>query len=110
MYTTYMSYREGSVWIYPILKAYGYRLMHYSGDTDGAIPTLGTRKWINEFAWPVTNDWRPYTTDGQISGYLIDYDNFQFATVHGVGHMAPQWKRKDMTSLIMKYIHKEPIN
>lgn len=110
MYITYQSFREGSVWIYPILKEYGYRLMHYSGDTDGAIPTLGTRKWISELGWDVTQDWRPWTTNGQISGYLIDYDNFQFATVHGVGHMAPQWKREDMTDLIMNFIHKQPIN
>ena len=46
MYTTYVTYREGSIWIYPILMGYGYKLLHYSGDTDGAIPTLGTRKWI----------------------------------------------------------------
>ena len=46
MYVTYVTYREGSIWIYPILMAYGYKLLHYSGDTDGAIPTLGTRKWI----------------------------------------------------------------
>lgn len=109
MYITYMSYREGSVWIYPILKAYGYRLMHYSGDTDGAIPTLGTRAWIQQQGWNITNDWRPYTTDGQVSGYIIDYDNFSFATVHGVGHMAPQWKREDMMTLIMKFVHKIPI-
>ena len=110
MYLTYQSYREGTVWIYPILKNYGYRLMHYSGDTDGAIPTLGTRMWINELGWKVSNDWRQWTTDGQVSGYLIDYDNFTFATIHGVGHMAPQWKRKDTTDLIMKYIHNEQIN
>ena len=46
IYNTYKSFREGSVWIYPTMKQYGYRLMHYSGDTDGAVPTLGTRKWI----------------------------------------------------------------
>ena len=111
MYPTYMSFREGSVWIYPILQAYGYRLLHYSGDTDGAIPTLGTRKWISDLAWNVTNDWRPYTTDDQVSGYIIEYENnFSFATVHGVGHMAPQWKRKEMNELIMKFVHKEDIN
>jgi carboxypeptidase C (cathepsin A) len=110
MYGTYQSFREGSVWIYPILKEYGYRLMHYSGDTDGAIPTLGTRKWVEAQGWNITNEWRPWTSNGQISGYLQDYDNFTFALIHGVGHMAPQWKREDVTSLIMKYIHKEEIN
>jgi len=51
MYPTYNSLREGSVWIYPILMNYNYRLMHYSGDTDGAVPTVGTRKWIAEQNW-----------------------------------------------------------
>ncbi len=51
MYETYVTFREGSVWIYPILMGYGYRLLHYSGDTDGAIPTLGTRKWIENQGW-----------------------------------------------------------
>lgn len=37
---------EGSVWIYPILKAYGYQILFFSGDTDGAVPTLGTRRWL----------------------------------------------------------------
>lgn len=48
MYTTYQALREGSDWIYDILKAYTqrYRLLHYSGDTDGAVTTLGTRRWI----------------------------------------------------------------
>jgi carboxypeptidase C (cathepsin A) len=109
MYATYMSYREGSVWIYPILKAYGYRLLHYSGDTDGAIPTLGTRTWIQQQGWNVTKDWRPYTTEDQVSGYVIDYDNFQFVTIHGVGHMAPQWKREDVTGMITKFVQKIPI-
>ena len=37
---------EGSFWIYPILKSYGYRILFFSGDTDGAVPTLGTKRWI----------------------------------------------------------------
>jgi serine carboxypeptidase-like clade 2 len=63
IYNTYKSYREGSLWIYPTLKKYGYRLMHYSGDTDGAVPTLGTRKWIDQQEWSVSRAWRAWTTD-----------------------------------------------
>ncbi len=48
-------------------------------------------------------------TNNQVSGYIIDYDNFQFATVHGVGHMAPQWKREDVTNLVTAFTHGEPI-
>ncbi len=43
---TYPFSVEGSIWIYTILKPYGYKLMHYSGDTDGVVPTIGTRRWI----------------------------------------------------------------
>ena len=45
MYDTYQVFREGSIWIYNMLLKYGttYRLLHYSGDTDGAVATRGTR-------------------------------------------------------------------
>lgn len=112
MYPTYQAFREGSIWIYNILKGYtsNYKLLHYSGDTDGAVATLGTRRWIAQQGWNVTNAWRPWTTNGDLSGYLEDYGTFTFATIHGVGHMAPQWKRQDVTDLISKYIHNEIIN
>ena len=81
--------------------------MHYSGDTDGAVPTVGTRRWIEQQEWEKTSEWRPWITDGQLSGYHVDYDNFKFVTIHGVGHMAPQWKRKDVTMMVTKFIHGE---
>ena len=37
---------EASYWIYPLLKD-RYRIMIYSGDTDGAVATYGTKQWIN---------------------------------------------------------------
>ena len=49
-------------------------------------------------------------TDNQVSGFLARYDGLDFATVHGVGHMAPQWKRKDVTNFITAWIHDEAIN
>ena len=105
----YFTYLEGSIWIYPILKAYGYKMMHYSGDTDGAVPTIGTRRWIDKLNFDITNGWRQWIIDGNVAGFIIDYANFVFVTVHGVGHMAPQWKRKEVTQLITNYIHDKPI-
>jgi len=83
--------------------------MFYSGDTDGAVPTYGTKQWIQELGWEVQDAWRPWYTHGQVSGYLEQYDGLLFATVKGVGHMAPQWARKPMTDLINHFIHDEPM-
>jgi len=107
----YLGLREASIWIYNILLGYPrYRLMHYSGDTDGAVATLGTRRWITQQTWPITNEWRPWTTNGDLSGYLEDRGNFTFATIHGVGHMAPQWKRQAVTQLITRFAHNLPLD
>lgn len=38
---------QGSQWIYEELGAKNkYKMLHYSGDTDGAVPTIGTENWI----------------------------------------------------------------
>jgi serine carboxypeptidase-like clade 2 len=100
---------EGSFWIYKIMKQYGYKMLFYSGDTDGAVPTFGTRRWIEMLNWKVKTNWYPWFTDGQVSGYFISYDGLDFATIHGVGHLAPQWKRKDVTKLFSNWIHNEPV-
>lgn len=80
---------EGSQWIYKVLKPYGYKMLFFSGDTDGAVPTFGTRQWISQMDYKVKEEWKPWITDGQVSGYIVRYDGLDFATVHGVGHMAP---------------------
>jgi hypothetical protein len=35
-------------------------MMHYSGDTDGAVPTLGTKKWIKTLNWEIQEIWAPW--------------------------------------------------
>lgn len=87
---------EASMWIYQVLRG-KYRLMFYSGDTDGAITTYGSKSWMKELNWPIVEAWRPWLTDGQVSGYTETFDGLQFVTVKGVGHMAPQWARKPVT-------------
>ena len=97
---------EASMWIYRVLQGKT-KLMFYSGDTDGAITTYGTKRWIKELNWPVKEAWRPWFTDGQVSGYTEMYDGLQFTTIKGVGHMAPQWARKATTNMIMAHVHGE---
>ncbi len=82
-------------------------MMFYSGDTDGAIPTFGSEQWIHSLGWDILEERRAWLTDGQVSGYVEKQDGLDFVTVHGVGHMAPQWKRKPVTDMIMAWIHEE---
>lgn len=100
---------EASEWIYKVLKANNITMLHYSGDTDAAVPTYGTRRWIQNLNWEVKSAWAPWYTNGangnQVSGYFEKYDGLTFATVKGVGHMAPQWARQAMQELITGYIH-----
>ena len=81
--------------------------MFYSGDTDGAVPTYGSKLWIQQLNWGVKEEWRPWFTEGQVSGYVERYDGLDFVTVKGVGHMAPQWARKPVTDMITAWIHDE---
>jgi len=59
---TFKSQREGSVWIYPILKAYGYKLLHFSGDTDGSEPYIATNKWVDDLGYTPKVEWSPMST------------------------------------------------
>jgi len=72
-----------------VLKDNGIKMMHYSGDTDGAVTTYGTKRWIKTLGWEVKSAWRPWKTDAQVSGFIEEYDGLDFVTVKGVGHMAP---------------------
>lgn len=99
--------KEGSVFIYPMLKAAGIKVLKFSGDTDGAVPTYGSERWIRDLNWEVKKDWTPWLIDNQVAGYNKFYDGLTFTTIHGVGHMAPQWKRKEVTQMITAFVHGE---
>lgn len=97
---------EGSIWIYEIMKDNGYKIRFYSGDTDGAVPTYGSKRWIKDLNWPKTKEWQPwFTKDGQVAGYIEQYEGLDFVTVKGVGHMAPQYAREAVTSMVTEWMH-----
>ena len=89
--------------LYPsVLYAYqtltqNYRVLVYSGDTDGAVPYVGTIEWIQTLqgdSTPVA-DWVAWELETQLAGYYTVYDApypLNFVTVKGAGHMVPQYK------------------
>ncbi|TNV78861.1 hypothetical protein FGO68_gene11668 [Halteria grandinella] len=103
-----LSYQQcdtGSIDIYDEIKE-RYRILIFSGNTDGAIPTIGTLNWIQSLNWDVSESWRPYFVNGQLAGYTESRlnSNFVFASIHGTGHMAPQWKKAEVYHVVFSFI------
>jgi hypothetical protein len=45
-----------------------------------------------------------------VAGYVERYDGgLTFATVHGAGHMAPQWKRQETYHAVFNFINNIPL-
>lgn len=90
--------KKGSQWVYEkLLATKEIRALKFSGDIDGAVPTYGTRNWINSMNITVTEEWRPYYVDTggdivnkELGGFIETYEgDLTFATIHGAGHMTP---------------------
>merc|ERR1711957_380872 len=63
---------KGSQWIYEALKG-RYQMLHYSGDVDGAVPTIGTQNWIADMNWDVKDKWSMYKVNDNVAGYTESY-------------------------------------
>jgi len=47
-------------------------MVFYSGDTDGAVPTYGTKRWLQKLNWPLKDhgEWRAWHgLDTQVAGF-----------------------------------------
>jgi len=100
---------QASQWIYEALAG-KIRMLHYSGDVDGAVPTNGTQNWIASIGWKKTTEWTEYIVDGQVGGYWESYESgLTFGTVHGAGHMAPQFKPPQTYHLVFNWLFNRQI-
>jgi hypothetical protein len=99
----YTIQERGSQWVWEKLKGQ-YRMLKFSGDTDGAVPTEGTLAWINSMDRDILEAWRPYMVNGQVGGFVEEYDGLTLGTVHGAGHMCPQFKPAQTYHLIFNWL------
>lgn len=103
----YTMFEKGSQWIYEELIGKGYRILKFSGDKDGVVPTIGTFGWLNEMNLKITDPWKKYFVkdDDYLAGYIQEYEGLTFATVHGAGHMVPQDQRARAFQLINNWVN-----
>ncbi|KAF6252042.1 peptidase S10, serine carboxypeptidase [Scenedesmus sp. NREL 46B-D3] len=75
---------------YKNLLGTGLKVWVFSGDVDGIVPVLGSRRWVASLGLPTLKPWRPWhSSSGQVGGWRVDYQNLTFATVRNAGHMVP---------------------
>jgi serine carboxypeptidase-like clade 2 len=97
------------------------RVLIYSGDIDGIVPTAGSRAWIESLDLPEAAHWRPWNCTGgghvgtQVGGYVTVYDTpalrggLTFATVRGAGHMVPGTQGARALHLISRWLANQPV-
>lgn len=101
---------DGSIHLYEELRVAGLRIVHFSGNTDAAVPTEGTRQWVYDTEYTVEVDWAPYYVSGnQVGGFGEIRDGITFVTAQGVGHMVPQWKPEVGFYIFEKFVKGEPL-
>lgn len=107
---TYNLNVKGSVWIYPTLIEAGVRVLIYSGDTDGAVPTYGSEQWINSLNLKTKSAYREWSINkGETAGFFKEYEGLDLCIVHGTGHMAPQWKKPEVTHMVNQWIRGDKV-
>ncbi len=91
------------------------RILIFSGDVDGIVPTSGTRAWVESLQLPVVKRWRPWSMTGgdhlgtQVGGYVTEYEGLLFATVRGAGHMVPTTQPARALHLFRSFLRDEPL-
>ena len=87
----------------------GLRIMIYSGDVDGSVPFIGTRKWIKLLNMEMKQDHTQWYLDDQVAGWFEVYSGLTFVTVRGAGHMVPQYKPPQALKMINSFLFNSPL-
>jgi len=106
---------EASYFLYPHMISKGYRILVFSGDSDGSVPTIGTIGWVeqlqSDLKLKVIKSHSPWTMPGlrpnenQVVGYYRKYQGLDFVIVSGVGHMAPQWNKPASFKMFYSFLN-----
>lgn len=103
-----------------MLTKYSPRILVYNGDVDpGCNYIWGERSVVDFGLAPNTDEaWRPWTYDDklvgpQLGGFVSTYgpraQGVLFTTVHGAGHMSPQWRPEAVFHMFQRFLAAKPL-
>ena len=97
------------VWKEVIAKAPHLKIMIYSGDDDSVCATLGTQQFIWDMGFTLksgaSSSWQPWkSTEGQVAGFRTEFNEAQFVTVHGAGHMVPSTRPEQCLTMLSHFL------
>lgn len=67
----------------------GLTLLIYNGDVDMMCNFFGDEWFVDDLGRELIKDYRPWYTNGQVSGFVKFYRGITYVTVKGSGHMVP---------------------
>ena len=92
------------------------KVLVYNGDVDPGCNYLWAEASVARFGRAVTKDWHPWVygesskVGEQLGGFVTEYDgDVNFATVHGAGHMSPQWRPMAVFNMLERFLTGKPI-
>ena len=91
-----------------------YRVVIFSGDVDACVPYWGSEKFTRSIGGTVKKTWHAWTSNSiedkgsVVAGYAIGYEDFQFVTVKGAGHMVATFKPRFALTAFKKFLANEP--
>lgn len=67
---------------------------------------MGSMQWIDNLGWAVKKEWQEILMpDKQVCGYFEELDGLTFMTIHGAGHMVPQFRPSQAYYAIFNWIN-----
>ncbi len=100
-----------------MVAQYAPRVLVYNGDVDPGCNYLWAEASVAKFGAPLAPDgeWHPwlYTSSlvgEQLGGFVTEYaGGVNFATVHGAGHMSPQWRPEAVFNMLDRFLKSQPL-
>ncbi|KAK8664818.1 hypothetical protein V6N13_084591 [Hibiscus sabdariffa] len=75
-----------------------------NGDVDSIVPITSTRYVLNKLKLPIKTVWRPWTTDDEVGGYVMEYEGLTLVTVRDAGHEVPSYQPARALTMISSFL------
>jgi serine carboxypeptidase-like clade 2 len=103
--TNNIRYIESWSSVVPIYQyLYRYKILIFAGDVTYNVPFQGSQFWINALKLDIKTRWKAWNVDGQVAGYLEEYDQLKFVTVKNSGHMVPTYTPRNALIMFQNYL------